>query len=138
MHLVTECRCGCGMETGAEILSLYSKLKKRTGIHLDCKSGASCEEYNRHVGGSHTSQHMLGKAMDLNWGWLNLEDQVAIAGAATEITSIHGIGIYRSFLHIDCRESGKAFWVLDGGGTIANLVRERLDAWKKEGLYGIR
>ena len=57
-------------------------------------------EYNRRVNGSPNSQHLLGKAVDIQVEGYSPED-IAHIGRSVGFT---GIGIYTTFTHLDVRD----------------------------------
>ena len=65
-----ECKCGCKMplEVYENVIKLAGDLQKlRTYLDRPIKinSAYRCESHNSNVGGSKTSQHLLGKASDI-------------------------------------------------------------------------
>lgn len=58
--------------------------------------------HNRKIGGARNSQHLEGRALDLRSadGRVNLHE---IAHFARTIAAVRGIGVYRTFVHIDVR-----------------------------------
>ena len=65
-----ECKCGCDMplEVYENIIKLASQLqflRDYTGRPITINSAYRCLKHNAKVGGSKTSQHLLGKAADI-------------------------------------------------------------------------
>lgn len=71
-------------------------------------SGYRCEAHNGKVGGSHNSQHLLGKAADIQSMFVK---PLEIVAAAENIERFKngGIGLYPTFTHVDVRD-GMARW----------------------------
>lgn len=101
------CKC-CGNHPAPEALKpLAEALQKlrdlitaERGVDTPVKvtSGYRCPNHNRAVGGKPGSQHVLGKAADIQVKGLTPDD---LAKYARRIPEFHGIGIYRSWVHAD-------------------------------------
>ncbi|WP_129600500.1 YcbK family protein, partial [Anaerophilus nitritogenes] len=64
------------------------------------------QTYNQSVGGAKKSQHLLGRAADIKVYGVSPEE---VAKIAKEI-GFRGVGVYKSFTHVDVREGNMAFW----------------------------
>ncbi len=53
------CRCGCGLIASDSLLDRVQKLRDRCGFGLPFTSIVRCDKYNREIGGSDTSAHLL-------------------------------------------------------------------------------
>lgn len=77
---------------------------------LKITSGFRCQKHNQSVGGSPTSQHLLGRAADVKSerGMLG----IAIENAAKKIDRFNhgGIGTAYEWCHLDIRGTGPARW----------------------------
>ena len=77
-------------------------------LPIQVGSGYRTPEWNWKVGGSRTSQHMFGRALDLyppkTKSLPELVDAVSLV-AHRAGGKIRGIGVYAMFVHIDIRES---------------------------------
>lgn len=103
------CHCGCGFDTvDAELLAVLQELRNWFKRPVTVNSSCRCKEHNRAIGGSLNSQHVKGRAAD-----------VEVEGVPAE--SVHryleaknperfGLGKYASFTHIDTRTDGPARW----------------------------
>lgn len=65
-----DCKCGCGMVPGDEILAAADAIREGWGSPVDCSSGARCANYNMYlrmhgVPAALKSAHIDGIAMDL-------------------------------------------------------------------------
>lgn len=80
-------------------------------IHI--ASGYRTEAYNRTVGGAPKSQHIQGRAADI---WINGVSTQQTTAAIRKLIDqgllqIRGLGVYRSFTHIDMRPATQlAYW----------------------------
>jgi len=102
------CRCGCKGHNDPKVLAnlkvlaaALEKLRDLAGgraVTLNC--GYRCPAHNKAVGGEPQSQHMLGKAADINIAGL-LPKQVQ--ALATRVKEIGGLGHYLNFTHVDVR-----------------------------------
>ena len=97
------CRCGCGADTvDAALLKVLEQVRTHFGQPVYITSGHRCSSHNKKCGGSENSQHLLGKAADI---------QVKSASptkVADYLEAIYpnscGIGRYDSWVHIDVRD----------------------------------
>ena len=82
-------------------------------------SGYRSPEYNAKVGGAKRSQHVLGKAIDVI-----VKDVSPIKVAAFVLDNVpavngFGIDVYKGYVHLDCREGKKTYWVYGRNGKTA-------------------
>ncbi len=70
-----------------------------------------CESHNKAVGGSKNSQHLQGKAADLQIKGIDPEDlHFTIEAFISERIMLEGgLGLYKTFVHYDIRKE-KARW----------------------------
>lgn len=99
------CRCGCGFDTvDAELLPVLQAVRDHFNASVTVTSGARCADHNRRVGGAKSSQHLYGRAADIqvkghtsrevqDWLVENYPDRL-------------GIGFNSRFTHIDTRTNG--------------------------------
>lgn len=68
-------------------------------------SGYRTNAHNEAVGGSPTSQHLLGKAADIWVPGMNPEDlyKIVVYLRDSGLIAMGGIGIYNTFVHYDIR-----------------------------------
>ena len=88
------------------LLQRLQRLRTSIGHPIIINSAYRCPERNRQVGGSPNSQHMTGRAVDIRVNGMTPR-QVA---AEAEKIGFQGIGIYRTFVHLDTRTGAKARW----------------------------
>ena len=104
-----QCKCGCGLDTlDWETLTVLqetcdhcAKWLKQPRVYLTITSATRCQQHNANVGGSPTSQHLFGRAVDFR-----------IRGVSTDFVyeylinrypEKYGIGKYPTFTHLDTR-----------------------------------
>lgn len=109
-----KCKCGrCGKgydDMSPIILDRLEFARNVAGIPFVLSSAMRCEEHNRKVGGSPTSSHLHGLAVDIKVG--NSEDRLTILKALLDVGSTR-IGISKDFIHIDVdfHKAGDVCWV---------------------------
>lgn len=101
-----QCKDGSQLvKIDSELLHKLQKLRDSMGKPVIINSGYRTPEYNKTVGGAKKSYHMQGKAVDIRINGLKPEEIAKIA----EKTGFTGIGIYKSFTHLDIRPN-KTKW----------------------------
>jgi len=97
-----KCRCGkCGKgieQMEEELLQRLEIARGFSGIPFVLNSAYRCEEHNDWVGGSPTSRHMLGQAVDIKTSTSGERFLVLSSLIRAGFTSI---GIYEYFIHAD-------------------------------------
>ena len=111
-----ECKCECDMplEVYENIIKLASQLqflRDYTGRPITINSAYRCPEHNAKVGGSKTSQHLLGKAADITIQSLKPAEVYALIEELIDMGHMlqGGLGLYDTFVHYDIRKT-KARW----------------------------
>lgn len=104
-----DCRCGrdsCSETIVDEILlENLTVLRELIDEPIYINSAFRCKKHNRDVGGKRNSQHLLGKAADISVrGWRPTD----VAELAEPL--FRGIGIYKTFNHLDTRDGKIARW----------------------------
>ena len=89
----------------SELLRRLQELRNRVGRPVYINSGYRNREHNARVGGTPNSYHLRGMAADIRVTGMNPGD---LAKAAREV-GFRGIGIYRTFVHVDVRPN-RAEW----------------------------
>lgn len=80
--------------------------------------------HNRSIGGARDSQHVQGRALDLRppAGRTPFEMYSAIRAAKADghLPDLGGIGLYNTFVHVDCRArvEGRPLAVWNGGNQV--------------------
>ena len=111
-----ECKGGCDMplEVYENIIKLASQLqflRDYTGRPITINSAYRCPEHNAKVGGSKTSQHLLGKAADITIQSLKSAEVFVLIEELIDMGHMlqGGLGLYDTFVHYDIRKT-KARW----------------------------
>lgn len=113
-----ECKGGCDMplEVYENIIKLASQLqflRDYTGRPITINSAYRCPEHNAKVGGSKTSQHLLGKAADITIQSLKPAEIFVLIEDLIDMGHMlqGGLGLYeeKGFVHYDIRKT-KARW----------------------------
>jgi uncharacterized protein YcbK (DUF882 family) len=102
------CHCGCGGDVvDAELLQVLEDVRNYFNKPTRILSGYRCTSRNEKAGGAKNSQHLLGKAADIEVsGVPHAEVQLYLKRKYPET---YGIGSYSTFTHIDVRRD-KARW----------------------------
>lgn len=100
-----DCRCGRRDCTTtlicSQLLLGLEQLRNPVGaLFLSC--GYRCEAHNLEIGGAKDSQHCKGKAADVKAGRV-LPFSVARSAEGVDVFKNGGIGVYRTFTHVDSR-----------------------------------
>lgn len=99
------CPC-CGFNfVRTEILRVAEAIRKCAGP-LRVTSGYRCPAHNADVGGSPTSQHMYGRALDIQSSRLTprqLFELIVRLHDDGALPLLHGLGLYTAHVHIDAR-----------------------------------
>ncbi|MCC5912463.1 MAG: DUF882 domain-containing protein [Clostridiaceae bacterium] len=102
-----QCRGGTQLvKLDNRLLEKLQQLRDRVGGPVNLTSGYRTLEHNQRVGGSPNSQHMLGRAADIQVPGYSPE---TIARLAEEL-GFTGIGTYPTFTHVDVRKGNLVKW----------------------------
>lgn len=111
-----QCKCGCGADTlDWETLTVlqetcdhFARWLKMPRVHLTITSATRCQQHNTNVGGSPTSQHLVGRAIDFRIrGVAPIDVYRHLDGM---YPNKYGIGDYGTFTHIDTRTGPPRRW----------------------------
>lgn len=93
-----------------ELLCKLDRMRHFAGIPILLTSGFRCREYNSKVGGSPTSSHLSGLAMDISCS--DTSHRYFYIAAAIK-AGFPRIGIGRNYLHLDIDDSkpGPLLWL---------------------------
>lgn len=102
------CQCGCGFDTvDAKLLEVLEVIRQHYKCPVKITSGCRCEQHNKNIGGADKSQHVQGRAADI---------QVACAHPHEVLDLLNkyypdalGVGEYPRWIHIDSRDQ-KSRW----------------------------
>jgi len=102
------CNCGCGFDVvDVQLLAVLQDLRDSLESVIIINSGCRCSEYNKTVGGSPRSQHVFGKAADIDVVEVGPMDVYRLLDK--KYPDKFGIGLYDAFVHIDVRDK-KTRW----------------------------
>lgn len=107
---VREFRCYDGTDTifiSDKLVELLQKIRDHFGKPVNINSAYRTEAHNKKNGGSPMSQHKFGMAADLSISGVTPKEIAAYA--ETLLPGTGGIGIYKSFCHVDVRAK-KSRW----------------------------
>lgn len=110
-----ECQCGKCDSSGKMSRALIAKLQAlRTafGRPIRITSGYRCLEHNKAVGGAPNSNHLKGLAVDI--AMTSSVDRYKLLKLAIA-AEFSGVGVAKSFIHLDLRTSGEFVWTYEAG-----------------------
>ena len=105
------CGCGCGFdELDPGLWDILNVTRERTGRVMFINSGCRCSAHNLAVGGSPTSSHLYGLAVDIRCDNDEHRWQLILVLMSLGVTRI---GIAKGFIHIDIDRKKTPFriWV---------------------------
>jgi len=112
MTEVFKCHCGCGlglMDMNFNMVISLDFAKATCPAPMDIRSAMRCEKHNAAVGGSPTSSHLIGEAVDIATpdSWVRYEVVHALICGG-----FRRLGIYRDFVHADTdgAKPGNLIW----------------------------
>lgn len=101
---VKEFACSDGTDTifiSLALVSLLQKIRDHFGKAVIINSAYRTEAHNKSIGGATYSQHKYGLAADIHINGVTPKEIAAYV--ETLLPSSGGIGIYKSFTHVDVR-----------------------------------
>lgn len=102
---VKEFACSDGTDTvfiSLALVNLLQKIRNHFGKAVIINSAYRTEAHNKSIGGATYSQHKYGLAADIHINGVTPKEIAAYA--ETLMPSSGGIGIYKSFVHVDVRQ----------------------------------
>jgi uncharacterized protein YcbK (DUF882 family) len=103
------CHCGCGFDDiSLRLVSLLESLRVVLDEPIHVLSGCRCSKRNHDCGGVKDSQHLRGTAADIQVDSMNPKKLAEFIENNTQFV-FGGVGIYKTFTHLDVRQ-GKARW----------------------------
>ena len=94
-----DCKCGCKKNNISKVLvEKLDTARRISGVPFIINSGCRCEEHNQEVGGSKTSSHLKGLAVDIKAtdSVTRFKIHKALIQAGFE-----RLGVSKDFLHCD-------------------------------------
>jgi len=106
-----ECKCGCGLNNVApELIEKLDTARSLADIPFIINSGCRCTKHNADIGGSESSSHLGGFAVDLKCKqsvsrFLMIQNLIK--------AGFNRIGLSKDFIHvdIDSTKTPHVFWV---------------------------
>lgn len=105
------CKCGCDMplevyENVIKLAGQLQTLRDYVGRPIKINSAYRCPKHNKKIGGSKTSQHLLGKAADITVQSLKPAEVFIIIEDLIDMGEMlqGGLGLYDTFVHYDIRK----------------------------------
>ncbi len=104
-----ECKCHeCGRDAvDATLLRVLTKVREWAAAPVKITSGNRCNLYNAKVGGRPSSQHLLGKAADIQVS--GKEPREVFIKLNEWYPDLLGLGNYKTFTHVDVRTRKSRF-----------------------------
>ena len=102
---VKEFACSDGTDTvfiSLALVNLLQKIRNHFGKAVIINSAYRTEVHNKSIGGATYSQHKYGLAADIHINGVTPKEIAAYV--ETLMPSSGGIGIYKSFVHVDVRQ----------------------------------
>lgn len=102
---VKEFACSDGTDTvfiSLALVNLLQKIRDHFGKAVIINSAYRTEAHNKSIGGATYSQHKYGLAADIHINGVAPKEIAAYV--ETLMPSSGGIGIYKSFVHVDVRQ----------------------------------
>ena len=102
---VEEFHCSDGTDTvfiSLALVNLLQKIRNHFGKAVIINSAYRTEAHNKSIGGATYSQHKYGLAADIHINGVTPKEIAAYV--ETLMPSSGGIGIYKSFVHVDVRQ----------------------------------
>lgn len=110
-----ELKCPCcegkAEDISMELIRNLQKLRDKFGLPLNINSAYRCPTHNASVGGSERSQHLLGRAADIDITKYSGSDKHRLLRFIYSCGSFSGLGIYKTFIHVDVRKDGEVTWI---------------------------
>lgn len=105
-----QCKCGCDMpefvkKNVEKLAKDLQVIRDKVGVGFTPNSAYRCAEHNASIGGVKSSQHLKGKAADINIKGIEPSEVADLIEdlMKTEAITKGGVGRYNSFTHIDNR-----------------------------------
>jgi uncharacterized protein YcbK (DUF882 family) len=105
-----ECPCCGELDFDSWFLERLQMLRYKMERPLALTSAFRCKEHNDKVDGSPTSQHLIGKAIDIDTSSFTSAELYQLIKHSYDV-GFRGIGVAKTFIHLDCRESKSKLWV---------------------------
>lgn len=115
-----------------EALAMWERVQKRFGRDIPITSGYRDPKRNAAAGGASRSQHMHGKALDIDVRELSREDRLRLIQIGSE-EGFNGVGVYDNSLHFDTAD--RRAWGPDHShGSVPDWARGIIDQHMRGGF----
>lgn len=99
------CKCGCGYDdVHPQLIDLLEDMRNDIDEAVFIESGCRCQNHNTAEGGVTNSAHTKGMAADVRLGYMYGPQRYAVVRAAVRNNAL-GIGVAKTFIHVDVDES---------------------------------
>ena len=98
--------CKKSIDIDKRLLAGLEKLRAMINRPIHINSGYRCEKHNQLIGGASKSYHLKGMAADISVKGMDSQE---LFSYCEKIEEFHGLGCYRSWVHVDTREK-KTIW----------------------------
>lgn len=102
-----QCPCCRGLVVVPSFVDFLESVRKSYNRPMRISSAYRCEKHNRAVGGSVTSAHLSGRAVDVVVD--SSLERIELIKAATR-HDVRGLGLAKNFIHLDTLPSRTAAW----------------------------
>lgn len=93
--------CKKSVDIDKRLLAGLEKLRAMIGQPIHINSGYRCEQHNQRIGGASKSYHLKGMAADISVADM---DSRTLFAFCEDIPEFGGLGLYRSWVHVDTRK----------------------------------
>lgn len=110
-----EFRCPCnapecdGGKMDSVFMNALQNVRDMCGFPFHINSGFRCAAHNKAIGGAPDSMHLLGRAADI--GITDSMLRFHVMQMALRSMAIRGVGVAKTYLHLDDRDGALAMWV---------------------------
>jgi len=105
--------CGGSYPMDWRVMEAFELIRAELGdIPLNIGSGFRCLTHNRNIASEDTSQHTLGRAIDIHAN-VHVDAQMlkdAAWAVRERYAPLKGIGLYKWGVHIDVRDGDRVSW----------------------------
>ena len=103
------CPC-CGLNNiSDELVQALQELRDKLLLPIKVNSGTRCQDRNAAIGGVPKSLHLVGRAADIFVIGMN-PDQIVKSALEIDAFRNSGIGLYKSYVHLDVGRKKPARW----------------------------
>lgn len=102
-----ECKCGCGLNlTSQKLVEYLQQIRDTVKRPIKVTSGTRCPTHNHKCGGTSTSDHLQGLAVDIEC--FNSIDRRALLHAAL-VAGVPTIGVKKDCIHLSLGYPSRVF-----------------------------